>query len=150
MGDVLIPVAFRGIVGSIERPRPSRRGPVTVTALADTGSSRTVVSTALARRAGIVTTPLVASVWTGAGSTTAPLGWAMVEGGGCDRSPLLVAISDELTGGQLHAILGHDYMQAVPMLVRPRTREASCRLSKANPGRRLPPRRRDGTFRRVR
>lgn len=134
MGDVFVPVKLAGV-----RADGNPRAKTAVfDALVDTGASRTVVSRAVALRLGI--RPVASGGMSSAGGMVRmPVGAAFAMVRGCDAEVLMVGISDdvaEVAGAEV--VLGHDYLQAVRMAVRPYKRTARCegqRAARANPRR---------------
>lgn len=140
MGDVFVKVRLRGMRAD---GNPSAKAAQAFDALVDTGSSKTIVSTAIAKKVGI--RPMVArGHLSGAGGVVAVrLGRALALVTGCEAEPLLVGISDAITArAGADVVLGHDYMQAVRMAVRPYRQTAGCEgeARVENPGKRRRPR----------
>jgi len=145
MSEIRIPVRIQHIT---QAHTLGARGFRNVTAFVDPGASRTIVSAALAKELGIRRLKHLGGVSglhavEGAGGIVrVPVGFALVDaiGGGCsDPQPLVVGISDELAAvAQADMILGHDYMQAVPFVVRPYRQSALCETPRPNPARRSP------------
>lgn len=132
MGEVRIQVRVQAcsLSGNL-----GARGFRNMTAFVDRGASRTVVSTALAKDLGIRRHKQLGGISglqaiTGVGGVLrVPIGLALVNatGAGCEPQVLVVAISNEITAtAKADVILGHDYMQAVPFVVRPCQKSAIC------------------------
>lgn len=124
MGDVFVKVKLRGMRAD---GRPSAKAPSAFDALVDTGSSKTVVSAAVARAVGIRPMAVRGHLSGAGGIVEVRLGRALALVTGCEAEPLLVGISDAITErAGVAVVLGHDYMQAVRMAVRPHERSARC------------------------
>ena len=123
MGDVFVPMRLVGVKAD---GSPSAKGHATFQALVDTGASKTVVSKAVARRVGV--RAVHRGHMSGAGGIVdLAVGVALAYVEGCNPEPLMVGISDEITlAAGADVVMGHDYLQAVRMAVRPYTRSAPC------------------------
>lgn len=123
MGDVFVPMRLVGVKAD---GSPSAKGHATFKALVDTGASKTVVNEAVARRVGI--RRMGEGHMSGAGGLVpVKLGLALAMVDGCHPEPLVVGISDPITeAAGVDVVMGHDYLQAVRMVVRPYTRSAQC------------------------
>lgn len=140
MSEIRIPVRIQHIT---QAHTLGKRGFRNVTAFVDSGASRTIVSEALAKELGIRPLKTLGGVSglhaiAGAGGIVrVPVGFALVDvvGAGCsDPQPLVVGISDDLAAiAKADMILGHDYMQAVPFVVRPYRQSGVCETPRANP-----------------
>lgn len=133
MGDVFVPMRLVGVRAD---GSPSAKGHATFKTLVDTGASKTIVSEAVARRVGI--RRMGEGHMSGAGGLVrVDLGLALALVDGCNPELLIVGISDPIaeTAGA-DVVMGHDYLQAVRMAVRPYTRSAQCEA----PGPALKPR----------
>lgn len=110
-------------------------------AFVDTGASKTIVSESLAAELGIRRMKNPSGVSGIGGTLSVPVGLALVVARSreCAPTPLLVGISDKITReAGAEVLLGHDYMQAARMVVRPHEQSASCEKPRANPIRRRP------------
>lgn len=137
MGDVFVPMRLVGVKAD---GSPSAKGHATFQALVDTGASKTVVSKAVARRVGVQA--VHRGHMSGAGGIVdLAVGVALAYVEGCNPEPLMVGISDEITlAAGADVVMGHDYLQAVRMAVRPYTRSAQCEAPGPAPKPRKAPR----------
>lgn len=125
MGEIRIRVRIQGI----EEDGDLRGGGfIEIEALLDTGSSMTVVSTAVANAAKIVTMgyriPVIGAT---GGSRVVDTGLALVMADGCVERPMVVGIDDVLTkNASADIILGHEYMQTAKMVLRPYAHSVTC------------------------
>lgn len=103
-------------------------------------ASKTIVSEAVARRVGIG--QMGKGHLSGAGGfVPVEIGLALALVDGCHPTPLLVGISDPITEtAGAKVVMGHDYLQAVRMAVRPYTRSAQCEAPGPAPKLRKAPR----------
>jgi hypothetical protein len=116
MGEVYVKLKIRGVDAHLQ-PAGSL---VEVSALVDTGASRTIVNTRVAREAGVVLTDLPGNVSGIGGTVPVTLGVVVLAAHECGCAPqaLLVGISDTITeAAGAEVVLGHDYMQNVRMRI---------------------------------
>lgn len=139
MGEVRIQVRVQACSQS---GNLNPRGPRDVLAFVDTGASKTIVSESLAAELGIRRMKNPSGVSGIGGTLSVPVGLALVVARSreCDPTPLLVGISDKITReAGADVLLGHDYMQAARMVVRPHEQSAVCEKPRTNPARRRSP-----------
>lgn len=135
MGEVRIPVRFQAF---LKNGTLSAKGFREAEALVDTGASKTIVSERFARSFGLRPLEMTGGVSGIGGVFEVSVGLALVQArdGTCGAEPLVVGVSDKIARqAGAEVILGHDYMQARRMVVRPFQPSASCE-PRANPSRR--------------
>lgn len=137
MGEVRVELRVRGIDAE-DRPAGTL---VRVEALVDTGASRTIVSTRVARDAGIRVTALPGNVSGIGGTVAVKIGPAVIAAHDCGCKPqaLYVGISDTITrAAGAEVVLGHDYMQNVRMRIAMENEADAQRVTCAKVVRKLP------------